>query len=86
MLSMKECLDYCDLNDDEVCLVAHHEHLSYEMAAQLACCMVQNEAGACALRSMLREEIEAAAMTGRNEALQKAELALRHFNSAHPPG
>ncbi|MCK9285153.1 MAG: hypothetical protein M0P39_12835 [Rhodocyclaceae bacterium] len=85
MLSMKECLDYCDLNEDEVSLIAHHEHLSFPMAAQMACGLVQSEEGTGLLRGMLSEAICEAASEGGDDALHRAERALVHFNSAHPP-
>ena len=34
MLSIRDCLDYCDLTDDEVALVAEHEGIPDGAAAQ----------------------------------------------------
>lgn len=85
MLSLKDCLDYCDLSEDEVALIAHHEHLDFPEAAQLACCLVQSDEGTQVLRCLLEEEISDAATCGAQEYFAAAERAFVHFNTWHPP-
>lgn len=85
MLSLKDCLDYCDLSEDEVALIAHHEHLDFPEAAQLACCLVQSDEGTQTLRCLLEEEICDAATFGGQEYVAAAARALVHFNTWHPP-
>ena len=34
MLSIRDCLDYCDLTDDEIALFAEHEGIPDAAAAQ----------------------------------------------------
>ena len=41
MLSMRDCLDYCNLTDDEVALIAEHEDIPDAAAATIACGLVQ---------------------------------------------
>ncbi|HEY6898820.1 MAG TPA: hypothetical protein VI279_16295 [Rhodocyclaceae bacterium] len=84
MLSMRDCLDYCDLNEDEVKLIAHHEHLSFACAAQLACCLVQSDEGEAVVRCMLEDVINEAASSGEEDERQVAEQAFTHFNRYHP--
>ena len=85
MLSLRDCLDYCDLNEDEIVLIAHHEHLDFPEAAQLSCCLVQSDEGTQALRSLIQEEVCDAATCGGNEYFATAERAFVHFNTWHPP-
>lgn len=40
MLSIRDCLDYCDLTDEEVLLIAEHEDIPDAAAAQLCCGLV----------------------------------------------
>ncbi|GAB2182467.1 hypothetical protein DLREEDagrD3_26900 [Denitratisoma sp. agr-D3] len=84
MLSMQDCLDYCDLNEDEVRVIAHHEHLSFEAAAQLACSLAQDKKGEKQLCDMLGEVVCEAAGKGEMETLQQAERAFCHFTQHHP--
>jgi hypothetical protein len=84
MLSMQDCLDYSDLNEDEVNSIAHHEHISFEAAAQMACALVQNCAGERVLRSMLEDALCDAGSCGCEEELRLAERAFFHFATHHP--
>lgn len=45
MLSIRDCLDYCDLTDEEVLLIAEHEDIPDAAAAQLCCGLVQTPEG-----------------------------------------
>lgn len=47
MLSIRDCLDYCDLTDDEIDLIAEHEDIPDVAAAQLVCGMVQTGGRSC---------------------------------------
>jgi hypothetical protein len=84
MLSIQDCLDYCDLDDEEVALVAHHEHLPYPSAVQLACCMVQTAEGTRALRCILEECVSEASAGHQRQAAATARHALKHFAASHP--
>lgn len=83
MLSMQDCLDYCDLSEDEIRSIAHHEHISFEAAAQMACSLAQNCAGEQVLRDMLEEVVCEAAGGGSAEDLRLAEQAFFHFAEHH---
>lgn len=84
MLSTQDCLDYCDLDDEEVTLVADHEHLPFPTAVQLACCLVQTEEGTQVIRCILEDCVCAAKREGRATATSTARRALAHFTAAHP--
>lgn len=84
MLSLRDCLDYCDLTDDEVELFAEHEHLPREVAATLACSLVQTELGTGQLDLCLATMVDEAMHRG---LFAKAEHVLHvyaHFRAAHP--
>ncbi|HEY3432131.1 MAG TPA: hypothetical protein VGK09_06240 [Rhodocyclaceae bacterium] len=89
MLSIKECLDYVDLNEDEVKTIAHHEHISFDAAAQMGCALAQDCAGEEVLRTILEDEVceaaaAAAVAAGEEEELRLAERAFFHFATHHP--
>lgn len=84
MLTLKDCMDYCDITDEEVDLLAEHEHIPAEVAAQLACSLVQSSDGVRAICVSLSELVSDAVIDGR---LDKAEHVLHvyaQFRSAHP--
>lgn len=83
MISIKDCLDYSDLTEDEVAVIAEHEHLPYASAAQLACCLAQSSDGTEVLRCLLKDCVcDAAAGGGR----VLAQRAYAQFAANHPRG
>lgn len=84
MLSLQDCLDYCDLSEDEVCLIAHHEHLPFPCAAQLAFSLLQDSDGEETVRCMLEDELCQAGRCGKGEDLVVAQRAYAHFKQCHP--
>lgn len=84
MLTMKDCLDYCDLTPEEVELFAMHEHLPEEIAAPIVCGLVQSSEGVELVCTCFTDLVEDAMNSG---ALDKAEHVLHvyaQFRSAHP--
>lgn len=84
MISMKDCLDYSDLTEDEVAAIAAHEHLPYPCAVELACCLAQSQEGAEVLRCLLKDAVCDAKSCHRAEALKTARRAFRQFAANHP--
>ncbi|MEC5396944.1 hypothetical protein [Uliginosibacterium sp. H1] len=84
MLSLKDCTDYCDLTEEEIALIAEHEHLPTHVAATLACGLVQTDEGVVMIDQCLEEMVSAAMRDGQ---LDKAEHVLHvyaQFRAAHP--
>ncbi len=84
MISIKDCIDYSDLTEDEVAAIAEHEHLPYACAAQLACCLAQSQDGTELLRCLLKNAVCDAEACGHGEALRVAERAEEQFAANHP--
>jgi len=84
VISIKECLDYSDLTEDEVAVIAGLEHLPFATAAELACCLAQSDDGVEVLRHLLKNAISDAADRGHAEALKTARRAYRQFVANHP--
>jgi len=83
MISIKECLDYSDLTEDEVATIAEHEHLPYASAAQLACGLAQSQDGTEVLRCLLKNAVCDAAKCGHAKALKTARDACQQFAANH---
>lgn len=83
MLSIQDCLDYCDLTEEEVALLAHHEHLPYPSAVQLACGLVQTDAGTRTMRCILKDCVCEAETCGEGETKAAARRALKQFSKTH---
>ncbi len=83
MLSIQDCLDYSDLTEEEVALLAHHEHLPFSCAAQLACGLVQTDEGTQTMRCILKDCVCEAETCGEGAAKAAARHALKQFAQAH---
>ncbi len=84
MLTMQDCLDYCDLTPEEVGLFAVHEHLPEEIAAPIACSLVQTEEGVELICSCLRDFVSDAMSRGELAEAEHVLHVYAQFRSAHP--
>jgi hypothetical protein len=84
MLSLRDCLDYCDLTDDDVALIAEHENIPDITAAQILCGMVQTPEGVLVLTRYLREVEERAHRAGHTAKAAQARQACARFMAILP--
>lgn len=84
MLSIRDCLDYCDLTDDEIELIAEHGDIPDVAAAILACGLVQTSEGVLVLTRTLQELVERADERGDSEKSRHAREVCARFMSDHP--
>lgn len=84
MLTYRDCLDYCDLTEDEIHAIADHEHLSELAALELGQYLVETAEGEKAIRKIILDDITKARSKGDLEATLKLRLILRHFVQTHP--
>lgn len=84
MLSMRDCLDYCDVTEDEVELIAEHEDIPDVAAAQLVCGLVQTPEGVLVLTRYMHELIERANRRGDRDKAERAMKVCARFVADHP--
>jgi len=86
MISLKDCLDYSDLTEEEVSVIAKHEHLPYPYAVELACGLSQSHEGEALLRCLLKAAVRDARHDHDTATLSTARHALEQFVATHPAG
>jgi hypothetical protein len=84
MLSIRDCLDYCDLTEDEVSLFAEHTGIPEGAAAQMICGMVQTPEGVLVLTHYMLDLVERANAAGDPEQLERARALCKRFMADHP--
>lgn len=84
MLSLEDCLEFCDLEQDEVAAIAEHEHVPTIVAAELGCELLKSEAGVARLHTMILDDIQVALARGHTEHAGELVSTYRHFQHAHP--
>ncbi len=84
MLSIRDCLDYCDLTDDEVALIAEHEDIPDAAAAQIACGLVQTPEGVLILTRYMADLLSRAERRGDREKAERVRTICARFQQDHP--
>ena len=84
MISLADCIAFCDLDEAEVLAIAEHEHVPEIVACALAEGLLQSDRGPEQIRDMIRDDIRAAIARGDRQHARKLIGAMHHFLSAHP--
>ena len=84
MLSMKDCLDYCDLTEEEIELIAELQRIPDFAAAQFACALVQTPEGVLILNHFMQELIDQAEQCGETERARRCRTIRERFSLNHP--
>jgi hypothetical protein len=84
MLSLEDCLALCELTEDEVLAIAHHEHIPEIAAAQLGNYLVHTPEGERRIKSIIRDDIAEARAIGDRTRELTLKLVLRNFVKQHP--
>ena len=84
MLTLKECLEFCDLTEEEINAIAQHEHVPEIVAAEIGSCLMQSNEGIDLIKRYMLEDIKNAELGGRPGKVQRLHQTLDHFNKIHP--
>lgn len=84
MLSMKDLLDYCDLECGEIEAIAEHEHIPLTLAAEMSENLLHTPEGVLRLHSMIIENMEHAMECGRYEHVKDLAATYQHLERTHP--
>ena len=85
MITLEDCIGFCDLTEEEVLAIAEHEHLPEIAAAALARFLLSQEHGSEKVRNMIIDDIRQAQLTNGSEGKVVMLLhVLHHFLKAHP--
>lgn len=84
MLSIRDCLDYCDLTEEEVSLIAEHQDIPDAAAAQVCCGLVQTPEGVMVLTNFMLDLIERANACGDTRKAARAASLCERFMKDHP--
>ena len=60
MLCLEDCLDFSDLDNDEIEAIAEHEHIPMICAAELGCELLKSAVGVVQLHNMVLDDINKA--------------------------
>src|SRR6185369_7842861 len=84
MLTLEDCLGLCELTEQEVLAIAHHEHVPEMAALELGNYLVHAPDGEMRIKSIILDDIAEARARGHCAAELALKLALRDFVLRHP--
>jgi len=84
MLSLDDCIAMSGLTEEEVAIIAEHEHLPLIVAAQLGHKLLKTPKGIFTLRGYIADALAQAKLEGRRSEAKRVDLVLSRFNAAHP--
>jgi hypothetical protein len=84
MLSLKDCLDFCDLDSCEIEAIAEHENLPVIIAAQLSNELLKTPEGVCCLYCMVLENLNQAMTEGDMDKVLRFGMTYQHLQANYP--
>lgn len=84
VLTLKDCIELCDLTEEEVEAIAEHEHIPTIVAAELGNYLVHSPEGVPMIRRFIVDDIKAAEARGDFRHVTVLKLVLWHFIQTHP--
>jgi len=83
MLTYEDCLELCNLTEEEILEISGHEHIPMINALELGDYLIKTEDGELRIKRMIIDDIDHAKQRQDNQRLAKLELVLKHFISHH---
>ena len=84
MITLEDCLGFCDLTEEEVLAIAEHEHMPEIAAIAYGEYLLHKEHGTQAICRMIVDDIRAAQLRNDRAHVQTLLHVLHHFIRAHP--
>jgi hypothetical protein len=84
MLTYEDCLELCDLTQEEIDAIAEHEHCEGIQALAKGSYLVHSEEGELKIRSMILDDIRHAQATGNRQHEMDLKRVLACFIKNHP--
>lgn len=84
MLCLEDCLDFSELDNDEVEAIAQHEHIPLICAAEMGCELLKTPLGVMQLHTMVLDDLNHALEHGQNERAGRWALVYKHLQMTHP--
>ena len=84
MLTLEDCIELSGLTEDEIRVIAQHEHIPQIAAAELGNYLCHSPEGELCIKAMIRDDIERACACANRDRELALKLVLRTFVLQHP--
>jgi hypothetical protein len=83
MLTIEDCIGLSELTEEEILVIAQHEHIPQMAAVELGNYLIHTPSGEKRLKQIIVDDIEAAQRDGDRHRLVTLKLCLKHFLAHH---
>lgn len=83
MLRFEDCLELCELTEEEIQAIAEHEHIPAIVALELGSTLIRGPDGELLVSHMVIDDIRAAERRGDLAHAAQLKNTLRHFIEEH---
>jgi hypothetical protein len=84
MLTLRDCLELSELTEDEVRLIAEHEHIPEIVAAELGNELLHSADGVTTIKAYILDCVEHARRMGAFDRADALYAVYRRFDASHP--
>jgi len=84
MLTLKDCLELSELSEEEVLVIAEHEHIPEIVAAELGCELLHSDDGVTQIKAYMLDCVEHARRAGDLGRADALYAIYRRFDASHP--
>ena len=84
MLTLEDCIAYCDLTEEEILAIAEHEHMPEMAAIAYGQYLLHQDEGKAQIFKMIAEDIRSAQNKNDRQHVQTLLHVLHHFVRTHP--
>jgi hypothetical protein len=84
MLSLRDCIGLSDLTDEEVQVIAEHEHIPEIVAAELGSELLHSADGVSMIKAYMLDCLEHARRAGNFDRADTLYSLYRRFDALHP--
>lgn len=84
MLTLQDCIELCDLTEEEIQAIAEHEHVPEIIAVELGQYLTTCENGVPHIKRIILDDILDAELRKDHAKAERLRLVLKHFIATHP--
>lgn len=84
MLTLKECIDWSGLEEEEIEAIAEHERIPDLVAAELGHSLLSTPEGRRRIKGMLADDLDRACARGNRRHAAELRRVLANYVRAHP--
>ncbi|MFH1806323.1 MAG: hypothetical protein ABID63_15685 [Pseudomonadota bacterium] len=86
MLTLKDCIDFSDLSEDEICAIAEYEHIPLISALEEGECLVHSKGGCRQIATMILKQAKICERAGNATHARHLQNVHDKFIAQHDAG